>query len=282
MKPFFLILAKVNRYVHNPRKDYFPILPAATLQTKITKFITAHHFTNDDAEYVQLTHVGNKLTNLQEDHEEGMRVQDRKIYRLVEKLSAVKATLYELDNIYSGSDCKRKRDSIVAKVTTCSKSKERLEEQYLGTVSLLSGQFSYRDKMRNIAEQIPQLQDAIIGFDEEVTQLRAHLRAHRNAIILERRRRNMALDASQAYLALLNEERVRRREFEVDVNQQARIMQQQANWINELEARGMRNEVFDRHNGTWKMARTTRKRRFNADREEGIIEEREIKRERLD
>ncbi|KAA8573249.1 hypothetical protein EYC84_003743 [Monilinia fructicola] len=292
-----------NRYVHNPRTNHYPKLPTATLQNKITKFITAHHLTNDDAEYVQLSRVSNKLVDLQEDHEDEMRVQDRKINSLVEELSAVRTTRYEIENIYSGSDCKRKRDLIVAKATPCFRSKARLEEQYLGAVSVLAEQVqqikgrvrSARDarraqerwrpvleQVRNIVEQNARLEGGVADLRAEVGRLRAHLRAHRNAVILERRRRDAAFHASQTYLARLNEGRDRERDLEVEVNQQARIMQQQANWIHELEARGMRNEVFDRQNGSWKMARATRKRRFNEDREEEEIkEERGVKRERL-
>ncbi|KAI9646457.1 hypothetical protein NHQ30_004449 [Ciborinia camelliae] len=321
----FLTSTKENKYVCNPERGHYPIIPAITLQQQIAAFVAAGHFFNDDPLYIQLNHLGNKLINLHEDHENHIKLQDRMIEAFVANLSVVKQTLYEVDNVYSGSDCKRKRDLNVEKINACVGTKKRLEQEYIDTISLLTNQaeeirtkwLKQRDEEQQHARQLEtqnrlntalrELEtfrwagDGLLGLSNERTQLlwqmdridsereryrrRAgklvyHLRAHRDAIIFQRRRRD---EAQLGFERDLSEERARVVELQDEVNDGERLIQQQASWINELEMHGVRGEVFNRQNGTWEVPGATHKRRFDEYQGEAEIEEeRCIKRERLD
>ncbi|KAJ8064263.1 hypothetical protein OCU04_006609 [Sclerotinia nivalis] len=345
-----------NKYVINPKQNYYPVLPTVTLHNEIVVFVTAENFRSDAAEYIHLKRLSDQLVDLQEDHERGINMEDRMIDTLVKKLSAVKETLYELDNVYTGSDCKRKRDLIVDKINACSKTKERLEREYIDTMSMLAKEAEAirakwtkerNDRGAQLALQqqraqkldtqsrldgalkreaqlegrmdglkadnywleirmekfeagyknLRRLQNGTLGeYNERLDRVieqrdrqryraqkfKSHLKVHRDAIILERRHRDQIRNTSDAYLRELHEEKSRVRELEVEVNQQASRMQQQARWINELETRGMRGEVFNRERGIWETSRATHKRRLKeCDEVDRCTEEREVKRRRL-
>ncbi|KAF7875261.1 hypothetical protein EAF04_002433 [Stromatinia cepivora] len=346
-----------NKYVINPEQNYYPVLPTITLHNEIVVFVTAENFRSDAAEYIKLKCLSDQLVDLQEDHERGVNMEDRMIDTLIKKLSVVKETPYELDNVYTGSDCKRKRDLIVEKINACSKTKERREREYIDAISMLAkeaeavrAKWTKERKERGAQLALQQQQHAqkldmqsrldgalkreaqlegrmdglkadnywleirmekfqagyknlrrlqsgtLGGYNERLDRVieqrdrqryraqdfKSHLKAHRDTIILERRHRDEIRNTSDAYLRELHEERSRVRELEVEVNQQARRMQQQARWITGLETRGMRGEVFNRDRGTWETSRATHKRGLKeSDEVDRRMEEREVKRKRL-
>ncbi|KAF7926055.1 uncharacterized protein EAE97_010355 [Botrytis byssoidea] len=143
----FLTEEKTNRFVNNPERNYWPILPTDTLNNEIGVFITDENLRDDDREYIQLQHIRAKLSNLHDNHERDIEVEDHTISVTLQKLWAVGETLHEPDNIYTGSDYKRKRDLVLERINECSRTKERLENEYLDTVSMLA------KKMREISQE---------------------------------------------------------------------------------------------------------------------------------
>ncbi|TGO11830.1 hypothetical protein BTUL_0100g00070 [Botrytis tulipae] len=129
---------KTNRFVNNPERNYWPILPTDTLKNEIVVFITDENLRDDDREYIQLQDIRAKLSNLHDIHERDIEVEDHTISMKLQKLWAVGETLYEPDNVYTGSDYKRKRDLVLERINECSRTKERLENEYLDTVSMLA------------------------------------------------------------------------------------------------------------------------------------------------
>lgn len=67
-------------------------------------------------------------------------MQKFKIQKHVGELSAARKGLYDVDNVYTGSDCKRMRDLVMEKINACTCDRERVENEYLDTVSVLAKQ----------------------------------------------------------------------------------------------------------------------------------------------
>ncbi|TGO88690.1 hypothetical protein BPOR_0147g00070 [Botrytis porri] len=127
-----------NRFVNNPERNYWPILPTDTVKNQIAVFITDENLPDDAPAYIQLQDICAKLSKLQENQGRDMEVEDRTINMMLQKLWAVGETLYEPDNIYTGSDYKRKRDLVLERINECSRTKERLETEYIDSVSKLA------------------------------------------------------------------------------------------------------------------------------------------------
>ncbi|TGO21047.1 hypothetical protein BPAE_0246g00130 [Botrytis paeoniae] len=361
----FLTEAKTNRFVNNPERNYWPILPTATLNDEITVFVTDENLRNDAAEYTQLQGICAKLSNLHENHERDIQVEDCTIDMTLKKLWAITQTLYEPDNIYTGSDYKRKRDLVLEKINECSRTKERLETEYIDTVSKLAkeagaisqewkregrerdAQLAERQMRVNDSDTQRRLQDALgekallerrlfgLQADNEfleiridryqegynhlrrvrdgafgehnqtinraieqrnnerlrVRNLQAHLRTHRKAIILERRRRDIAredcsgllrnLDMARGELASARRDPLEARNgadyLNHGVDQLKMRLSDQRNWSDELEMHAMQGEVFKRMGGTWEPSIYKRRLEEDEDRE---MEERTAKRAR--
>ncbi|KAF7903914.1 hypothetical protein EAF00_001248 [Botryotinia globosa] len=361
----FHIALATNRFVNNPERDYWPILPTDTLKNEIAVFITDENLRDDDREYIQLQDIRAKLSNLHDNHERDIEVEDNTISKTLQKLWAVVETLYEPDNIYTGSDCKRKRNLVLERIDECTRTKERLENEYIDTVSILAKETreiseEWKQKCReretelalqqlraNNSETQNRLQNllrekaglesglAFLQYDSELIEtrlyqfqddynhlrrvregvlgehnrtvdraieqqnddairirnLQAHLRNHREAIILERRQRDAARENCSALLENLGRERqeltlVRRDLLEARaradyLNHSMDVLKMemgdQKNWSDELEMHAMQGEVFDRIGGTWEPSTYKRRLEEVEDRE---MEERAAKRAR--
>ncbi|THV55464.1 hypothetical protein BGAL_0008g00510 [Botrytis galanthina] len=333
------IALSTNRFVNNPERNYWPILPTDTLDNEIVVFITDQNLRDGIREYIQLQDIRAKLSNLHENHEREIEVEDHTINVTLQKLWAVGETLYEPDNVYTGSDYKRKRDLVLEKINECSRTKEHLENEYLDTVwkltketreitqewdkkireletelalqKLRANNLEKQYCLRNVLEEKAELEGGLVllqadnelletrmyHFQENYNRLRrvregvlgehnqtidraieqrdddrlrieslqAHLRSHREAIILERRRRDFARENCSALLSSLGREReeltlVRRDLFEARtradyLNHGLDLfnmrMSNQVNWSDELDMNARQGEVFNRMDGTW-------------------------------
>ncbi|ESZ90436.1 hypothetical protein SBOR_9179 [Sclerotinia borealis F-4128] len=336
-----------NKYVGNADRGHFPVIPAITLFNEIVTFVTAKQFKSVDAEYIQLKRISNKLIDLQNGHEEEIKMQDSMIDAFANQLSVIKKTPYEIDNIYTGSDCKRKRDLVVEKIDSCRETKARLEKEYIDIMSVLAKQaeeirskwvkgrdeqqqharnleatVATQRRLRNTLRCQNELEQRISGLQadnqyldrrfarltEENERLRAieggavglHFdqqqvtmtidrvaaqwdhykvqarewrfksRSRGEQLRLERRRLHEACrllhearSMNEIHQGELAEERTRISEVVVEVNQQARRMQQQASWVIELETRGMRGEIYNRSRNEWEVTGAAHKRRFD-------------------
>ncbi|TGO63336.1 hypothetical protein BOTNAR_0101g00080 [Botryotinia narcissicola] len=359
------IALATNRFVNNPEWNYWPILPTDTLKNEIVVFITDENLRDEDREYIQLQDIRAKLSNLHEDHERDIEVEDHTINVTLQKLWAVGETLYEPDNVYTGSDYKRKRDLVLERIDECSRTKECLENEYLGTVSILATEMreisqewkkkrrecetelalqqlrannsETQNRLKNVLREkvglenglaflqydnnlietrmyqfyddynhLRRVRDGVLGehnrsVDRAIEQqnddairirnLQAHLRNHREAIILERRQRDAARENCSALLENLGREKqeltlVRRDLFEArargdylnhSIDVLSMEMVDQKNWSDELEMHAMQGEVFNRMDGTWEPSLHKRRIEEHEDRE---MEERAAKRAR--
>ncbi|TGO47359.1 hypothetical protein BCON_0281g00040 [Botryotinia convoluta] len=361
----FRIGLATNRFVNNPEWNYWPILPTATLNNEIDIFVTEENLRNDAPEYIQLHGICAKLSKLHEDHERDIQVEDHTINMTLKKLWAITQTLYEPENVYTGSDYKRKRDLVLERINECSRTKKRLETEYIDTVSKLAKEAEEisqkwkkecREREAELAEQqmransldtqhrlqnalgekailegrlfglqadnefienrmnryqegynhLRRVRDGALGEHNQtinraieqrnnerlrVRNLQAHLKNHRDAIILERRRRDVARDNCSALLRNLDRARGelalgRRDLFEAKtradylnhgVDLLKMRLSDQRNWSDELEMHAMQGEVFNRMGGTWEPS--VYKRRLE-EYEEREIGERTAKRAR--
>lgn len=124
-----------------------------------------------------------------------------------------------------------------------------------------------------------------------IQSLQAHLRSHREAIILERRRRDIARENCSALLSSLGREReeltlVRRDLFEARTRADylnhgldllKMRMSDQVNWSDELDMNARQGEVFNRMDRTWGPSVYKRRLQEYEDRE---MEERAARRAR--
>ncbi|KAF5875748.1 uncharacterized protein Bfra_011511 [Botrytis fragariae] len=361
----FLTEKKTNRFVNNPERNYWPVLPTATLRNDIDTFVTEENLGNDDPEYIQLQAICAKLSNLHETHERDIEVEDHTINMTLQKLWAVGETLYEPDNIYTGSDYKRKRDLVLERINECSRTKERLENEYIDTVSKLSKEAraisqewkrERRESEDELAEQqmrannsdtqrrlqdalrekailegtlivfqadnellqthldrfqegynhLRRLRDGVLGERNQtinraieernnerlrVRNLQAHIGVHREVIILERSRRDIArencsgllrsLDMARGELTSVRRDLLEARNRADDLNQGVDLLKMrlsdQINWSDELEMNAMQGEVFNRMTRTWEPSVYKRRLEEYEDRE---MEERTAKRAR--
>ncbi|TEY45833.1 hypothetical protein BOTCAL_0327g00130 [Botryotinia calthae] len=328
-----------NRFVSDPERGYWPVLPTATLNNEIDAFITDENLCNDTPEYIQLEVICAKLSNLHKHHERDIQTEDHMIRMALKKLRAVRETLYEPDNIYTGSDYKRKRDLVVERIDECSRTKACLENEYVDTVSKLAKKAeeisqkwkkeskeqetelaekqmrennsgtqhllrnalkekALRERELNDLQEVIELleteidqyeegynnlrrvRDGVLGQHNQridlaieqrdnarlqVRNLKNHLKTHRDAIILERRRRGVAvkscrnlmrnLDMETRESKLVERDLVEARTRVDDLNHGIDLLKKrladQRTWSDELEMHGMQGEVFNRMGGTW-------------------------------
>ncbi|KAF7867098.1 uncharacterized protein EAF02_009884 [Botrytis sinoallii] len=354
-----------NRFVNDPEWNYWPVLPTVLLNDDIIIFVTDENLRHDAPEYVQLQAIRAKLSKLHEDHESDVQVEDHTISMALEKLWAITEALYEPENIYTGSDYKRKKDLVLERINECSRTKERLETEYTDTFSKLAKearaisqewQKDRREREAELAEQqmrannsetqnrlqnvlgekaelegrlvylqadnelletrmdhfkeaykhLRRVREGVLGEQNQtmnraieqrnderirVRNLQAHLRTHRQAIILERRQRDIARENCSALLSNLGREReeltlVRRDLFEAraradylnhGVDLLKMRLSDQINWSDVLEIHARQGEVFNRMDGAWEPSVCKRRLEEYEDRE---MEERAAKRAR--
>ncbi|KAF7957279.1 hypothetical protein EAE96_002866 [Botrytis aclada] len=328
-----------NRFVNNAERNFWPTLPTSTVNDEIVVFITEENLPKDAPEYIQLQAICAKLSKLQEDYERDMRAEDCVIKMTLERLWAVGETLYEPDNIYTGSDYKRKRDLILERIDECFRIKERLENEYTDTVSklskeaveisqkwtkeceeheaelaeqqmrasnsntqnrlqdalaektLLEGKLACFEITNEVLEarierykegymKLRRVRDGALGEHNQtinraieqrnndrfrVRTLQDHLRTHRDAIILERRRRDVTRENCNSLLRNLNrargelasvrrdflESRTRVDSLSDDIDLLKNRLSDQRTWSDELEMHAMQGEVFNRMGGIW-------------------------------
>ncbi|KAM0156604.1 hypothetical protein ACHAQE_005170 [Botrytis cinerea] len=328
-----------NRFVSDPEWGYWPVLPTATLHNEIVAFITDQNLCNDAPEYIQLEVICAKLSNLHQHHERDIQAEDHMIRMALKRLQVIRETLYEPDNIYTGSDYKRKRDLVVERIDECSRTKACLENEYIDTVSKLAKnaeeisqkwkkegrerkaelseqqmrennsdtqcrlQNAFAEKARlerelnDLQETLALLESEINHYEEgynylrrvrdgtlgehnqrmnraieqrdnaklQVRNLKHHLKTHRDAIILERRLRNVARKSCSTLMRTLDveireselvrrdlsEAKTREHYLNHDISLLKKRLSDQRTWSDELEMHGMQGEVFNRMGGTW-------------------------------